>query len=384
MRPKIFLLIFSFFFTGLLFCQNNIDGNIRKIVIDAGHGGKDPGAISRDRKYYEKNITLSVALTLGKMISEAYPEINVIYTRKTDVFIPLNVRTQIANKNKADLFISIHVNSARSTEASGTETFVMGVDKSSSNMEVSKLENSVVVFEDDYTSNYQGFDPENPESYIIFSLLQNSHLEQSLDLAVSIQNSLTGGPIKKSRGIKQAGFLVLWRATMPSVLIELGFISNYTDYKILADKESHTIFAEQIFKAFSKYKTKFDIQDSTKVSAKTRIVKEPKTLPAESQDSNRIYKIATIEKEKIESFGESSPIYMIQFLAASKKITQSSPELKGINNSEIIKIGKYYKYFVGKYTNFEEAKIGLKKYSRIFPQAFIVKKFNEEIIPAKE
>ncbi len=373
MRPKLFLLIFSLLFSGFLFCQNSGSGKIHKIVIDAGHGGNDPGAISKDRRFYEKNITLSVALYLGHMISEAYPDIDVIYTRKTDVFIPLDERTEIANKNKADLFISIHVNSAKAVDASGTETFVMGVDKSSSNMEVSKLENSVVVFEDDYTSKYQGFDPDNPESYIIFSLLQNSHLEQSLHLAETIQESLTLGPIKKSRGIKQAGFLVLWRATMPCVLVEIGFISNYSDYKILTNSESQKMFAENIFNAFVRYKAKFDPQSITKNNIDTETIKR---VPVSYSKT----KIDTIVQE----VKKSDTIYMIQILAVSKQLPKKSPELKGYYSSENIKIGNFYKYFVGKYTNFENAKNELVKIRKVFPQAFIVKKINEEIKPAKE
>ncbi|HPS95583.1 MAG TPA: N-acetylmuramoyl-L-alanine amidase, partial [Bacteroidales bacterium] len=191
--------------------QNDSYVSIRKVVIDAGHGGKDPGAVSINRKTQEKNITLTVALKLGDLIKKNFPDIKVIYTRSTDVFIPLNQRTDIANKNRADLFISVHVNSAKARSAAGTETFVMGMDKSSSNLEVSKLENSVVVLEgDDFSSKYEGFDPNVPESYIIFSLLQNSHLEHSLSFASLVQRNLSKGPIIINRGIKQAGLLVLW------------------------------------------------------------------------------------------------------------------------------------------------------------------------------
>lgn len=387
MRPKFFLLIFSLLFSGYLLSQNSGNGNIRKIVIDAGHGGNDPGAISKDRKFYEKNITLSVALSLGRLISETFPDIEVIYTRKTDVFIPLDQRTEIANKNKADLFISIHVNSARAVEASGTETFVMGVDKSSSNLEVSKLENSVVVFEDDYTSKYQGFDPENPESYIIFSLLQNSHLEQSLNLAETIQESLTYGPIRKSRGIKQAGFLVLWRATMPSVLVELGFISNYSDYKILIEKESHSIFAKNIFNAFSKYKEKFDTSDTSSINVAKPQVEVKQVIQETTRISeNRLNKVIKQNLTTEQNFEESinKTLYMIQLMAVSKEISANSPEMKGIKSPEIVKIGNYYKYFTGKYTKFDDAKIDLSRIRKLFPQAFIVSKHNGEIKPVKE
>jgi N-acetylmuramoyl-L-alanine amidase len=387
MRPKLFLLIFSLLTFSITYSQNNSDGNIRRVVIDAGHGGDDPGAISKDRKYFEKNITLSVALSLGKMIEEAYPDVEVIYTRKTDVFIPLDQRTNIANKNKANLFVSIHVNSARATEAAGTETFVMGIDKSNANLEVSKLENSVVVLEDDYSSKYQGFDPNNPESYIIFSLLQNSHLEQSLNLAETIQESLKSGPIKKSRGIKQAEFLVLWRATMPSVLIEIGFISNFSDYKILIDKEAQKDFAKSIFNAFSKYKEKFNTQKGENTDS----VKQPKSesvmIPERQiKQTDQITKKTEKEVKNLNNLNDTTGkmIYMIQLLAVSKEISPNSPELKGVKNPEIVKIGNYYKYFTGKYTNFDEAKSELIKIRKLFPQAFIVTRFNGEIKLAKE
>ena len=177
MQPKIIFIIFSLLIASAIPSKAQSAGRIQRVVIDAGHGGKDPGAVSPDRRFAEKDITLSVALRLGSMIKVKYPNIDVIYTRKTDVFIPLDKRTEIANKNKADLFISIHVNSARARSASGSETFVMGMDKSNSNLEVCKLENSIVVLEgEDYSSKYEGFGPNVPASYIIFSLLQKSHL----------------------------------------------------------------------------------------------------------------------------------------------------------------------------------------------------------------
>ncbi len=381
MRPKIILILFSLLFPAIIFSQSNGVDRIRKIVIDAGHGGEDPGAISRDRKYAEKNITLNVALILGRLISENFPETEVIYTRKTDVFIPLDERTQIANRNKADLFISIHVNSARAQEASGTETFVMGVDKSSSNLEVSKLENSVVVLEEDYSSKYQGFDPDNPESYIIFSLLQNSHLEQSLEFAASVQKSLNNGPIKKSRGIKQAGFLVLWRATMPSILVELGFISNYNDYKILINKESQESFARSIFNAFASYKKRYEGDTSTPI-----VIESPKKESDSTGDTDPGSRVA--DKKEIQTALSSNETpkmvregarYMIQIMASSTKLSKGSKEFKGIKDVEYIKIGAYHKYFTGSFGTFEQARDSLKKIRTIFPQAFIVKEQNGEV-----
>ena len=202
---------------------------IKTVVIDPGHGGKDPGALSTNKKYREKDITLSVALKLGNLIKAKYPQVKVVYTRNTDKYVELSKRAEIANKNKADLFISIHVNSAKATQARGTETFVMGTHKSDDNFQVCKTENSVIVIEDDYQTKYQGFNPNSPESYIIFSLLQNMHQEQSIKYAANVQSQFAKGPITVNRGVKQGGLLVLWKTTMPSVLTELGFISNPKD-----------------------------------------------------------------------------------------------------------------------------------------------------------
>lgn len=370
MQPKSFLILISLLISTSVCSQNSGFGKINKVVIDAGHGGKDPGAVSRDRRFSEKNITLSVALHLGQMIKDNYPETEVIYTRKNDTFIPLDERTEIANRNKADLFISIHVNSVKSGDASGTETFVMGVDKSSSNMEVTKLENSVVVFEDDYTSKYQGFDPNNPESYIIFSLLQNSHLEQSLDFAEIVEKSLSNGPIKKSRGIKQAGFLVLWRATMPSVLIELGFISSSNDLKILNNADAQKEFAQNIFNAFANYKMSFE--------------QGVKVTPVIKQQNSVSIKDTTPQVNKTEPLREPNERYMIQILATTKKIPESSKELKGVSGVEVIKIGNFFKYFTGNYSNFDDAREALPAVRKKFPQSFIVKDVGGEIKMVKE
>ena len=194
------------------------------IVIDAGHGGKDPGTEGKNSQ--EKNVTLAVALKLGKLVREAYPNLKVVFTRETDEFIELNQRTAIANECKADLFISIHCNAAGSTAAVGTETFVMGLHTSKSNLEVAQRENSVISYEADYSTKYEGYDPKSPESFMIFSLMQNVFLDQSLELATGIQGQFTSSLQRFDRGVKQAGFLVLYKSSMPSVLIELGFLSN--------------------------------------------------------------------------------------------------------------------------------------------------------------
>ena len=226
------------------------------VVIDPGHGGKDPGAVGKTAK--EKDIVLSVALKLGNLIKKNYPNVKVLYTRDKDVFVELSERANVANRNNADLFISIHVNSVDgNTSSHGTETFVMGLHKNDANLAVAKRENSVILQEDNYSSKYDGFDPNDPESNIIFSLFQNAYSDQSLLLAASIEDEFK--TLKRyDRGVKQAGFLVLWKTAMPSILTELGFISNPEEEKYLKSDAGQTELAISIYNAFAKYKSQYD------------------------------------------------------------------------------------------------------------------------------
>jgi len=343
---------------------------LKKVVIDPGHGGRDPGAISPDRRVKEKDITLSVSLKLGDLIKRSYPEIEVIYTRKTDVFVELDKRTEIANKSKADLFISIHVNAAIARAATGSETFVMGTDKSSSNFEVTMLENSVIMMEgEDYATRYEGFEPNNPESYIIFTLLQNAHLEQSLEMASLLQKHFSNGPIKVNRGIKQGPLLVLWKTSMPSVLTELGFISNPTDYKILNNRANHDKFATLIFNAFKEYKQIYDKDysngDSTVIN---KVI--PENVVNFKQDTNQ---------KEINVNTETH--YRIQILAVNRILKANSPDLKGRADAKYIKMGNLYKYTIGEYPTIDKAKEVLTNIRKDFPQAFIVGVKNGTIVP---
>lgn len=362
---------------------------IKKVVIDAGHGGHDPGSISPDRKVKEKTIALSVALKFGKLIEQNNPDIKVIYTRDTDIFIPLDTRSDIANNNKADLFISIHVNSVKARSASGSETYVMGESKSSSNLEVTMKENSVISLEGDHQSVYEGFDPNNPESYIIFSLLQNAHLEQSLQIAEFVQEELGKGPVKINRGIKQGGLIVLWRSSMPAILVELGFISNPNDYLVLTREENHDRFANSLYKAFSKYKKAYESNNGEKVAVKNRdsVVKSERDTLAEIrralQKKSNIQNEATPEKSDttkstLEAKKKSKPIsFRVQILAVTKTLPENAPDFKGEKNLNYIKVGNFYKYSVGEFSTKEEAEKELIRVKKKFPQAFIIKVENE-------
>ena len=398
--------------------QNSI--KIKTVVLDAGHGGKDTGAISKNGAIKEKDITLSVALKLGKMINSNYPDVKVVYTRKRDEYIELSKRAEIANRNKADLFISIHVNSQKGTTATGTETFVMGTHKSSSNFEICKLENSVIVLEEDYQSKYEGFDPNSPESYIIFSLLQNTHLEQSLKFAALIQDNFKLGPIKVNRGVKQGGLLVLWKTTMPAVLTEIGFISNPAESNQLRRDAVQSQIAARIFNAFAKYKTDYEggapklipdnempsqsaeQQDATVANAEWQEAtvesaeqQEATVESAEQQEAtvaNADRQDATVAESAVqdeqpeakrqpeakgqpeakrqpEALGKA---YRIQILSVTKVLPAGAPDLKGRRDAYYIYANKAYKYCIGEYATREEAAADLPKIRKQFSGAFII------------
>lgn len=331
--------------------------SLKTVVIDAGHGGHDPGAVSPDRKTQEKTINLDVALMLGKKIEQAYPDVKVIYTRTKDVYLTLNARTDVANKNDADLFISIHVNSAKSTSANGTETFVMGTDKSSANMEVSKRENSVILLEDDYSTKYQGYDPNDPQSLIFFNLMQNAYFEQSIAMASCVQKQFAKGPITRSRGIKQEPLLVLWRTTMPSVLIEIGFLSNASDRKVLTSKDKREEIAEDIFQAFRSFKQQYDAHTGFDISDVT--VGEEQEEPDEEPQPEELAK------------PEMSSYYTVQILAVNRKLSSGAADFKGISNYDCRLVGGLYKYSVGKFRTKQEAGQELSRLKAKFPGAFI-------------
>ena len=378
--------------------QNSI--KIKTVVLDAGHGGKDTGAISKNGAIKEKDITLSVALKLGKMINSNYPDVKVVYTRKRDEYIELSKRAEIANRNKADLFISIHVNSQKGTTATGTETFVMGTHKSSSNFEICKLENSVIVLEEDYQSKYEGFDPNSPESYIIFSLLQNTHLEQSLKFAALIQDNFKLGPIKVNRGVKQGGLLVLWKTTMPAVLTEIGFISNPAESNQLRRDAVQSQIAARIFNAFAKYKTDYEggapklIPDNEMPSqsaeqqeaAVESAEQQEATVASADRQETSVAETAVLNeqpkakgqpeaKRQPEAKGQpaaSGKAYRIQILSVTKVLPAEAPDLKGRRDAYYIYANKAYKYCIGEYATREEAAADLPKIRKQFSGAFII------------
>lgn len=241
------------------------DFSLKTVVIDPGHGGKDAGAVSKDKKTYEKNLVLDISQRIGRKINEEYADaVKVYYTRTTDVFVPLADRADFANKKHADLFISVHINAASNTKASGHSVHILGAssnpnrDLVAGNLDVCKRENSVILLEDDYNTTYQGFDPSDEASYIFMTLMQGAFYEQSIFFASLCESQLDKGPVKVKRGVEQNPFYVLWKTSMPSVLLELGFISNDEDLVQLRSESSREKLAQRIFDAFKEYKKNYD------------------------------------------------------------------------------------------------------------------------------
>lgn len=232
------------------------DFKVDVVVIDAGHGGKDPG--TQGAKSKEKDIALKIALKLGKYIEQNLPDVKVVYTRKNDTYVELEERPRIANRNSADLFICIHANANPNAKVFGTETYIMGLDKEQKNFEIAKRENSVILLDENYKEHYEGFDPESPESYILFSLTQSAFQENSLSFAHKVENQFKSRVGRTSRGVKQGPFWVLWSTAMPSVLIETGFISNSTEEKYLLSDDGQDLIASGIFRAFKEYKAEVE------------------------------------------------------------------------------------------------------------------------------
>ena len=333
------------------------------IVIDAGHGGKDPGALGSFSA--EKDLTLAIALKTGSLIEKNLENVTVLYTRKTDTFIELKDRPDIANKNNADLFISIHANSTKSRTINGTETFVMGPAKDQQNLEVAMKENEVILLENDYSTTYEGFDPKSPESYIMFTLMQNIFLKQSTSLASAIQRQYKESNKRTDRGVKQAGFWVLFMTTMPSVLTETGFITHPEEEKYLNSKEGQDKIATSIFKACSDYIT--DIENKSS--------KFPVKIENQEPEGENIV-------QPISSQGEI--VFMVQIATSSARIETSPENFRGLNNVIELKGQGQSKYAVGNFNDYTSAVSYRKEIEEIFPDAFVIAIKDNKILPLQQ
>jgi N-acetylmuramoyl-L-alanine amidase len=324
-QPQTFLLvILSIFIAVKSFSISPENKNSKPlvVVIDPGHGGKDPGAVSKGIR--EKDVVLGIGLKLGKYINENFPEVKVIFTRNTDVFVPLIDRSRIANKNKADLFISLHANHCGTPATRGTETFVLGLHRSDDNLEVAKKENSVILLEDDYTTIYEGFDPNLSESYIMFELVQDIYMDQSLSFADAIQNQFKTKLETSNRGVKQAGFLVLRQSSMPSVLVETGFLSNITEANYLNSNEGQQKIALSILEAFRKFRGKNNGSNAP-VFAETKSTPDDRQNPVETKKTEATQSTSTEQKQ------QSFPVNVPENKTVEKKAETDKPAI----NTEI-------------------------------------------------
>ena len=335
---------FTFLLTLLSFLAFS-QSNIFTVTLDAGHGAHDFGANYSGR--VEKNINLAIVLKVGKIL-EQNPKIDVIYTRKTDVFIDLVERANIANRSDSNIFVSIHCNANKNTAAYGTETYVMGISKNASNLETAKKENSVITLEKDYKQKYEGFDPNNPESMIGITLMQEEYLENSIALASKIEDRFADlGKKVRDEGVKQERFMVLHKAYMPRVLVETGFISNPTEGNLLNSEEGQNEIAQAIADAIISYKREYFGTDETD-DTKERIIKKVTEKPVKDTFS-------TIEK-KILKNKDSRINFKVQLSASVKKLALISKNFKGLKNISMSIDGKYYKYMYGETSSYDEAK----------------------------
>lgn len=355
--------------------------SLSKVVIDAGHGGTDPGAVSRDGKNYEKTFTLDIATRLGNKIKAECPDVEVVYTRTKDKSVALNDRAAIANKAAADLFISIHINAAASTTPNGYSVHVLGKSSNKNrdlfayNMDVCKRENAVILLEDDYTTTYQGFDPSDPESFIFLQLMQNSNLEQSLDFAQLVAEKLKGGPIKVNRGVWQDPFLVLWRTAMPAVLVELGFISNSTDLTALKSADERDKLATRLCRAFKEYKAKYDGSMTLDVE-----VEADSARKAQSKDTASTGKADSSVKDDAPAAGAVR--YGVQIFAGTKRIPSSDKSFMGYVPF-VQDTGKILKYVIAVEDELSAARSHLADIRKKYPDAFLVKIENGKVSAVK-
>ena len=405
--------VFFLFFMLFSFAANAANRKFT-LVIDPGHGGKDAGALGAFSK--EKDINLTVALAFGRYVEQNCPDVRVIYTRKTDVFIPLKERADMANKNKADLFVSVHTNALPGGKlAYGMETYTLGMHRAADNLDVAKRENSVILVEKDYKQSYQGFNPNSSESYIMFEFMQDKNMANSVDMAKMVQRETCAAANRPDKGVHQAGFLVLRETSMPGCLIELGFITTAEEERLLNDSGRIDNIAMGIYRAFEGYKNKYYnhvvvpykaaatsgkkiqdiVPDSYKHEETTK--KTPVRTPAATQTTAPVAKstvktepvaevvrpesTATASVTVVQDAGKSAdasgkttglPIFKVQILASARAIRAGSPQLKGLKEVDFFNEGNMVKYTYGASTNYNEINKLRREIADRFPDAFVV------------
>jgi len=347
MAKKVFFLILSVFFSAFLGAAPYT------VVIDAGHGGKDAGAVGR-KGLLEKDLNLDVSIRLASKIRTQYPDVRVLLTRSSDVFLPLQERADFVNKNGADLFVCIHTNAAKSREAHGTEVFILGTDKMDQNLDVAMLENSVIKMESDYQTTYQGFDPNSIESYIMFELMQNNYMDHSLSFASEVQKQFAYTLHRADRGVRQAAFWVLLKSACPSVLVEMGFISNADEEAYLKSDEGKREITEALFQAFCAYY-------------------KPSPTIATNSPSSPTIATNSPSSPTIATNSQPSPTYRVQIFASSKQVPDSDARLQGLEGVSCRVVAGVNKYMVGACATREEAVALKAQLKDRFPDCFVVK-----------
>ena len=366
------------------------------LVIDAGHGGKDAGAPG---KYsYEKNINLKVALAFGRYVEKNCPDVKVIYTRKTDVFIPLHERAAIANRNKADVFISIHTNSVASKKhISGLETYTMGMRRSGEKLSAAMRENDVILIEDNYQQHYSGFDPRSPESYIMFEVLNDKNMLESVELAKGIQKNVCRTANRPNKGVKQDAFLVLRETSMPACLIELGYITTPSEEAYLNAPSNQEAMGRGIYQAFVEYKArathqpmpvkveepvvpeqsvkeeapvKQEVQEAPVVPAETPEVAVKQDAPAKQEAP--VKQEQPVKADTLKTVAAAAPVFKVQFLASNTRIKAGDARFKGLDGIDSYQEGGLWKYTVGSTESYAEVRRLRAQVVKVFPQAFIV------------
>ena len=379
----------------LLFPCGTIFAASFTVTIDAGHGGKDPGAIGSFAK--EKNINLSVALKVGQLIESRYPDVKVVYTRKTDVFIPLEERAMIANNAHSNLFLCIHTNSSPSPAASGAETYTLGLAKTQANMNVARRENSVILLEDNYKQKYQGFNPNSTDSYIMFEYMQDKYIDQSVQFASDVQSQFAVTAKRTDRGVRQAGFWVLHRTSMAAVLVEVGYITNQSEEEFLSSSEGQQRLAEAIVAAFGKFKHDHDRrsgkfvatlanrdtadvnrskkENNTDIAQQVEVEKPVK--PNKKQITHPIVaeppeegKEVAVQDNKVSE--DQQLVFKVQFYTSPSKLRSSSAKFKGITDVSYYQEHGSYKYTTGDSADYKEVVNRFRKVVKVFPDAFIV------------
>ena len=390
MRKYLFIAFLSFFFLPLAAEKQYT------VVLDAGHGGKDPGAVGKFSQ--EKDLNLKLVLEIGKKLNEQYPDVNVVYTRSTDVFIPLQTRADIANKNNADLFISIHTNSSENKAPCGVETFILGTEKMEKNLDVAMRENAVMKLEADYKTTYQGFDPNSIDSYIMFELMQNSYMDQSLRFAEQVQKRFVGHLNREDRGVRQAAFWVLLKTACPSILFEMGFISNPEEERFLNQPASIAQMANAIVNAFGAYTHKQAVKAETletnptsatsasavsSASATSASAEISTSAPAEQKnevktDSSKTKNGPILDHTasviEVSQTPTTTPVtyFAVQICASKTPLAPNDPKLKG-QTCEFIQVGEWYKYYTAADTDRTKVQAAQKELKSLFPDCWIIK-----------